>query len=81
MSEEKKEAGSKANKKGGDLTEAEIKSLSKRSWVKFVICVVAIVAFILIGLGLIKFIGESIGEGLKVAMEWYVQHLTQQGKA
>ena len=24
---------------------------------------------------------HHIGEGLKVAMEWYVQHLTQQGKA
>lgn len=23
---------------------------------------------------------HNIGEGLKVAMEWYVQHLTQQGK-
>jgi len=24
---------------------------------------------------------HRIGEGLKVAMAWYVQHLTQQGKA
>lgn len=24
---------------------------------------------------------HRIGEGMKVAMEWYIQHLTQQGKA